>query len=365
MSSTALAKKEKKRTYSPLEAMMANAHRTIKSILQDEKKANRFTAMALQIAKSKELRECTDESKIEALIGVAMLGLNPDKNIGQAYVIAYRNNKTKTKEAQLQIGYKGYIVILNRAGFSIKAYAVYDVDEFKIVMDENGWDEKIIFKPNYEKRNEGDPVWEIEHLKYIYAIAKDKKTGELYRLILNKQQIEKIRRLSTSQRLYDEKTKKYLGVSEEPIGIWADFYIDMAKKTAVKKLAKSLPLDDFTMQVVSMDDLSESGKSIKYKESLENGVIVESEAIEDEIQNSETVDPLELAAPKTGEEIAAAEVVNKPVKVTVDTFKELYKSLPKEKKSEFLGYTQGVDLEALNEEELSNFYNEVKAYVGA
>ena len=100
---------------------------------------------------------------------------------------------------------------------------------------------------------------------------------------------------------------------------------------------------------------------------------------EDEIQDSkvaeasiepmaapqETIDPLELAAPETGEEIAAAEVVNEPVKVTVDTFRELYKSLPKEKKAEFMGYTQGVDLQSLEPEELASFYEEVKKNVGA
>jgi len=340
-----------------VKALLANAHKQIKSILADEKKANRFTAMALTIANSKELRECEPHSIVETLIGVAMLNLSPDKNLGQAYAVPY--NTKNGKLAQLQIGYRGYIVILDRSGFSVKAFVVYDVDEFDIQISEDGWEEKIYFKPNYEERNEGDPKWEWEHLKYAVALAKNKKSGEIHRVIMNKKQIEKIRRMSASQKIFDPQTKKSY-VSEEPIHIWAEFPIDMALKTVIKKLAKITPLDEFGAQAVAIDELSDIGKRIDYQKTIETGIVVETEdeKTEQNLAQNSTIDPLDLAAPKTKTEAAEE-------KITVDSFKELYKSLPKEKKSEFLGYTQGVDLEALNEEELSNFYNEVKAYVGA
>jgi len=72
--STAVAPREQK-----IKTLLAQTHKQIKSILADEKKANRFTAMALAIAQSKELSECDELSIIEALTGVAMLDLSPDK----------------------------------------------------------------------------------------------------------------------------------------------------------------------------------------------------------------------------------------------------------------------------------------------
>jgi len=79
--------------------------------------------------------------------------------------------------------------------------------------------------------------------------------------------------------------------------------------------------------------------------------------------NETTVDPLELAKPKQEEDIKAAEVVKD--KATIDDFRNLYKGLNKEQKATYMSYMQGVDLGKLNEEELQNFYKEVKEYVGA
>lgn len=80
--------------------------------------------------------------------------------------------------------------------------------------------------------------------------------------------------------------------------------------------------------------------------------------------NDTTVDPLELAGPKQ-EEVKAAEVVKEPEKITVDSFREFYKSLNKEQKTAYLAYMQGVDLSKLSEQELQKLYEEVKEHVGA
>lgn len=268
--STAVAPREQK-----VKALLASAHKQIKSIIADEKKANRFTAMALTIANSKDLSECSEESIIEALMGVAMLNLSPDKNLGQAYVVPYSTKAGKI--AQLQVGYKGYISILDRSGYAVKAFPVYDVDDFSIKISPDGWDETISFQPNYEERDEGNPEWEWEHLKYIVALAKDKRTGDIYKLIMNKKQIDKIRRMSASQKVYNQSAKKY-EVSDKPLHIWADFPIEMALKTAIKKLAKTLPLDEFGAKAVAIDELNDIGKRIDYAKTAETGVIIEAQS---------------------------------------------------------------------------------------
>jgi len=84
-----------------------------------------------------------------------------------------------------------------------------------------------------------------------------------------------------------------------------------------------------------------------------------------ETPSNATIDPLELAKnKKQEEEIKTAEVVEEE-EISITSFKELYKELEKEKKAKYMEYTQGVDLGKLSEEELQEFYKEVKSYVGA
>ena len=83
------------------------------------------------------------------------------------------------------------------------------------------------------------------------------------------------------------------------------------------------------------------------------------------IAENKTIDPLELSKPKQEEDIKAAEVVKEPEKVKIDDFRNLYKGLNKEQKTAYMAYTQGVDLSKLSEDELQNFYKEVKEHVGA
>jgi len=201
--------------------------------------------------------------------------------LGQAYVVPYSTKNGKI--AQLQVGYKGYISILDRSGYAVKAYPVYDVDEFSIDISPDGWEETINFKPNYDERDEGDPQWEWEHLKYVVALAKNKQTGDIHKLVLNKKQIDKIRRMSASQKVYNSQTKKY-EVSDKPIYIWADFPIEMALKTAIKKLAKTLPLNEFGARAVAIDELNDIGKRIDYAQTAKSGVIIEAQTIEEKAQ---------------------------------------------------------------------------------
>ena len=251
-----------------IKGLLAQAHKQIKSILQDEKKANRFTALSLQIAKSPKLAKCNPLSIVESLIGVASLDLDPDPNLGQVYIVPYGD------EAQLQLGYRGLITLLDRAGFSVKAYPVYDVDKFDVEVDDDGWNEKIKFKPNYDEREEGDSEWEREHLKYIVALAKDRTSGEMYKVIMSKKQIEKIRKMSASQKVYNQASKRY-EISDKWINIWGDFPIEMALKTAIKKLGKKLPLNSQASRAIAVDELIDIGKKIDLKKTFEEEVIIE------------------------------------------------------------------------------------------
>lgn len=238
---------------------LARHQKQFTSLLSDKKRSDKFLAASLNIAMDSSLSTCSPDSIVNALIGIAQLDLNPDKNIGHAYMIKYGNN------VQLQVGYKGLIQLLFRAGWMIKAYPVYECDEFSISFD--GWDNKVQFVPDIDSKEEDDNQWIYNNLRGVYVIARHSATGDEYSDFVSKKVIEKSRLKSQNQKKKDK-----------PEHIWADWYQEMAIKTAIKKLAKKLPLgDDRASYAMLIDDSEQIGKKIDYAETAEQGIIVEAE----------------------------------------------------------------------------------------
>lgn len=257
-----------------LKRALINNRKQIESLLQDTQKANRFLAASLVVASNDNLKNCAPESIAQALIGVAMSDLNIDGNIGHCYLVPYKTT------CQLQIGYKGYIQLLYRAGWLVKSFPVFSVDEFSIDFD--GWDNRVHFVPNLDDRQEGDNDWVFQNLRGVYVVARNADTKDEYSLFVNKSVIEKLRQTSPNQKLTDwikGDDRKRLQ-NGEPIGVWKDWYIEMAQAKAIKKLAKSLPIGDMRLNTaLSVDDKTESGKIIDYKKTAETGVVIEAETI--------------------------------------------------------------------------------------
>lgn len=62
------------------------------------------------------LQECTNPSLLSAALQGEALKLSPSPQLGQYYMVPYDNKKKGAKEAQFQIGYKGYIQLAIRSG---------------------------------------------------------------------------------------------------------------------------------------------------------------------------------------------------------------------------------------------------------
>jgi len=255
-----------------LKPFLLSAQKQITSLLQDESKSKRFLAASLIIASDKSLSKCTPESIVQALIGVAMSDLNVDKNIGHCYLVPYGDS------VQLQIGYKGFIQLLFRAGWLVKCFPVYKCDTFE--MSFNGWDNEVSFSPDIDERDEGDKEWVFENLRGVYVVSRHADTKDEYSVFVSKAVIEKLRLNSPSQRLgkYTKPNDKARLSNGQPIGIWHDWYVEMAQGKAVKKLAKILPIGDVrATTAIYSDDKNESGVSVDYKQTAESGVVIEME----------------------------------------------------------------------------------------
>ncbi len=198
----------------------------IKSLFGDKKKSDKFLATAVKVATNYKLANCNVNSIIDACVTVAQLNLDLSPALSHAYLVPFNNS------IQLIISARGYTALLARTGWKVKTYIVNEDDEFEYIID--GFDEIIKFKKNIDS--------ESETFKYAVALAQS-PDGMLYIEIMNKKQIEKHRMVSSNQS------------SENPTGIWATWFEEMAQKTVIKKLVKKLPLGEDVMTAVAVDDM--------------------------------------------------------------------------------------------------------------
>lgn len=63
------------------------------------------------------LQECTSPSIVNAALLGEALNLSPSPQLGQFYMVPFDNKKKGCKEAQFQLGYKGYIQLVIRSGY--------------------------------------------------------------------------------------------------------------------------------------------------------------------------------------------------------------------------------------------------------
>lgn len=189
---------------------------------------DRFMRIAFtSIRQNPRLLECTPQSLLAAVMQSAQLGLEPDGILGHAYLVPYRNNQSGTTDAQFQVGYKGLISLARRSGEvrSICAHVVYAADKFEFAY---GLHEKLEHVPAMGDRGKAIAV---------YAIAHFKDGGYAFEVMFNAD-IEKIRLKSKAK----------------DSGPWKDFTEEMWRKTAVRKLAKYLPLSVEFQRAAGLDE---------------------------------------------------------------------------------------------------------------
>jgi recombination protein RecT len=161
------------------------------------------------------LYECEPRSVIGALVQCAQLGLEPGGVLGQAYLIPFHNKNTNQKEAQLIIGYKGLLDLTWRSGHlkSLEARLVYKADVFRLTY---GVQAGITHEPCLDEASRGEVI-------YAYGVANLKSGGVQFE-VMSREDIKKIQTASKSG------------------AIWKSHWEEMAKKTVLRRLLKTLPV---------------------------------------------------------------------------------------------------------------------------
>lgn len=189
------------------------------------------------------LAKCDVPSLVGAIGQCAQMGLEPNTVLGHAYLVPFN---TKRKDAngnerwvnsvQVIIGYKGLIDLARRSGqiVSIAAHEVCEHDHFELVY---GLDEKLNHRPAMGERGE---------VIGFYAVAKLKDGGYSFEF-MSVHQVERI------QAAADAKNKF-------PSKVWKEHFVEMGRKTVIRRLAKYLPLSIEFQTAVALDNQAESGK---------------------------------------------------------------------------------------------------------
>ena len=180
--------------------------------------ADRFARLLLTAANANpQLFQCDPTSFLAAGVACAQLGLEPNDSRGLAYLIPF-NDRRRGKVVQVIIGYRGMMDLARRSGMvsSINAFPVFEGDEFHYHL---GLDPDLHHVPAAD--GDDDPA----KLTHVYAVAK--VNGDSQFVVLTRTQIDKTRAQSSGARS-----------GQSP---WTTHYVEMALKTAIRRLCKYLP----------------------------------------------------------------------------------------------------------------------------
>lgn len=177
------------------------------------------------LAINEKLRMCTPESLYLGLLACATTGLVPGSLHAESWLVPFAG------KAQFMAGYRGYIKLAKRSGevSNLFANVVHARDVFDIDL---GSDPKVVHKPALGDR--GEPIG-------VYAVAKmNHGVNEIE--WLSDSDVDRIRKVADSR-------------GKSPA--WKEWPEEMAKKSAIRRIAKRLPMGEGYITAKAIEDAQE------------------------------------------------------------------------------------------------------------
>ena len=247
-----------------------------------ERKGEFINNLTAVVANDAKLQACEPVTLMYAALKATALRLPLDPNLGQAYIIPYKNNREHTTEAQFQIGWKGFIQLAIRSG-QFQALNTTDIREGEM----QGYDlmtGEVSVKAIPERENK-PVVGYLAYFKLTNGFAKS--------LYMSAEEIEQhATRYSQSYR------GKYKDSS-----LWATDKDAMAKKTVLKLLLNRFaPLSVDMQKAVQADQsvLHGDGKLDYVDNSRDQLAEVATASMVEDVESEDlptTQDPAEEDAP--------------------------------------------------------------------
>jgi len=212
-----------------LNDLFQKARGSLEVVLPKHLTPERIIKIALSaVSRNHSLMQCSTVSILQAVMLSSQLGLEAGGPFGSAYLVPFKNKYTGTMEAQLIPGYRGLMELARRSGkiHSIEARIVYIKDKFQFQYGSN----PLIFHEPYIEKDPGEMI-------YVYAIAWPVEGNSQFD-VMTKEQVDKIRNRSMAK----------------DSGPWVTDYLEMARKTVVRRLCKYLPLTPQLSTALEIDE---------------------------------------------------------------------------------------------------------------
>ena len=260
----------------------------VSNTLRDPKTANNFVASIITaVATNPLLQECDNKSILASGLLGASLGLSPSAQLGQFYLVPYKQKEKRDKQgnllspactlAQFQMGYRGYIQLALRSG----QYA--DIDAIEIHEGEYLGRDKFTGKPKFSFIEDDDQLETLPIVGYMscfeylngfrkviyWSKQKVLDHADRYSPAFSKISYQKL----LNGEIPDSEMWKYSS-------FWYKDFDTMAKKTLLRQLISKWGIMSTEMQTAferdnSFNDLSDNGEIISTEESEESQEEVE------------------------------------------------------------------------------------------
>lgn len=176
-----------------------------------------------------DLMRCSKASFLGSVLTAAQLGLEIGGPLGLCYLVPYKGN------AQLIVGYQGFIELARRSGSVTAVYAheVREGDKFKYTL---GLNPTLEHEPAQDGERESRPV------THVYAVAKLRDAEPIF-VVLTKAQVDARRDRSAAR----------------ASGPWVTDPVPMMWKTAVRALFRWLPKTPELAVASAVDEAADIG----------------------------------------------------------------------------------------------------------
>lgn len=231
----------------------------------------KFMTLTLNAVKRMpKLLECDAKTLFGCILVAAEFGLEPNTTIGYCHILPYKrkyqDEAGKWKhilEAQFQIGYPGWLEIMYRNPKieSIESGVIYENEEWYY---DKGKREPFSHKPL-------PPSQRGEKWVAVFAIAWLTNTPRPKVALLYKEDVDKIKKLSQGA---SSDYSPWNATDKDPFH-W------MARKTAIKQLVKELPKTREIERVYNIDNVVETGGTVRLNEEDRTIDIVDTGYMED------------------------------------------------------------------------------------
>lgn len=243
------------------------------------KRSSAFMTSVLQIVSNNSyLQNASPQSVFNAACVAATLDLPINNNLGFAYIVPYG------KDAQFQMGYKGFIQLAQRSGFykTISASPIYEGQ----LVEENPLNGFVF---DFTVPKSGEPIGFAAYIRLLNGFEKT--------FYLSKSELLK----------HAGKYSQSFKANSSKMNMWKDDFEAMAIKTVLKLLISKYGPMSVEMQMAQITDqaviLNSDTLDVAYKDNIEPEINHEYERAKEMVESTTTVEKLESVLSQVSEEL--------------------------------------------------------------